>query len=126
MRHLRTHLKPRLPLIAVSSTVALSLVLSATAGTPAADQLPQVALGWPLLLILERAAVLMTLVVLLFTFGLRLARGELPLEVGNVVFGRLHRRQRTADQDAERRLLVLEVLAGLRPSSDLEAGPTGG
>lgn len=124
--HVLPQLKSRLRLLAIGSTVALSLTLSATTGVPAADRLPQVALGWPLLLILERAAVMMTLAVLLFTFGLRLSRGELPLEVGNVVFGRLHRQQRMADQDVERRLLVLEVLAGLRPSSDLEAGPSGG
>lgn len=107
--------------VAIGAAVVAAFVLSALAGTPRTEELPEVALSWPLLLVVERAVALLAISVVTFTFALRIWIGELPIEVGNVVFGRLRRRQRITDLEVEDRLLVLEVLAGLRPPDELDS-----
>ena len=58
--------------------------LSVTAGPP--NELPGVALGWPLLLHLERAAALIAALGLVALIGVRATMGRFPVRLGQVEY----------------------------------------
>jgi hypothetical protein len=64
--------------------LAVAAVLSTTAGAP--DDLPGVALGWPLLLHLERAAVLVAGLALVVLVGSRATMGHFPFRLGQIEY----------------------------------------
>lgn len=67
-----------------------ALLGSHAAGTPA--ELPGIALGWPLLLHLERAAAALALVGIVALVGWRTLSGEFPTRMGQIEYA-----QRSAD-----------------------------
>lgn len=89
----------------------IAAALSATAATP--NELPGVALGWPLLLHLERAAVLVAGSALLMLVGVRATKGQFPFKFGQIEYAveqAATRMNRTVDLH-EQRLEVLEIAA---------------
>lgn len=91
--------------------LSLAVVLSSAAGTP--SELPGVALGWPLLLHLERAAVLVAGSALLMLVGARATKGQFPFKFGQIEYAveqAATRMNRTVDLH-EQRLEVLEIAA---------------
>jgi hypothetical protein len=85
-----------------------------------ADKLPAAALGWTLLFHVERATALLAATGVVLLVGWRATHGEFPVKFGQVEYA-----QKTAAAAAdatsaqERRLRVLEVLAGIRDPADL-------
>jgi len=64
--------------------LAVAAVLSTTAGTP--DRLPGVALGWSLLLHLERGAVLVAGLAFVILIGARATLGHFPFRLGQIEY----------------------------------------
>ncbi len=63
---------------------AVAAAFSVTAGAP--TELPGVALGWPLLLHLERAAVLVAGLALVVLVGTRATMGHFPFRLGQIEY----------------------------------------
>jgi len=70
-----------IPALALLFTAA---VLSASAGTP--EELPGLALGWPLLLHLERAVVLVAGLGIVVLVGARATMGRFPIRLGQIEY----------------------------------------
>jgi hypothetical protein len=86
---------------------AVAVTLSAVAGTP--PRLPGIALGWPLLLHVERATALLAAVAAFALVAWRTARGELPVRLGQLEYERGMAGEAAAGMEAhERRLTELE------------------
>jgi hypothetical protein len=64
--------------------LALATALSAAAGTP--DELPGVALEWPLLLHLERGVALVAGLALVVLIGVRATMGQFPFRLGQIEY----------------------------------------
>jgi len=64
--------------------LAVAAALSVTAGSP--NELPGVALGWPLLLHLERAATLVAALGLVALVGVRATMGRFPVRLGQIEY----------------------------------------
>jgi hypothetical protein len=94
---------------------ALTLLLAATAfsasaGTP--DDLPGVALGWPLLVHLERGAVLVAGLALVVLVGTRATMGHFPFRLGQIEYAmeRMTAEVGSAARVDRQRLDELEVI----------------
>lgn len=107
----------------LGSLTLAAMVLSAAAGTPPNDELPPVALGWPLLLHLERGAAIVAVVAALSVVIWRASKGELPTRFANIEY----RVDGTAKSLSElrRRLEWLEFEATMRDEPPLEGGDDG-
>lgn len=90
--------------------LSLAVVLSSSAGTP--NELPGVALGWPLLLHLERAVVLVAGLGLVVLVGARATMGRFPFRLGQIEYAmeRMTTEFGTAAQADRQRLDELEVI----------------
>ena len=64
--------------------LTVAVVLSTTGGTP--GHLPGVALGWPLLLHLERGVVLVAGLALVILIGTRATLGHFPFRLGQIEY----------------------------------------
>ena len=95
-----------------------ALVLSFAAGTPATGELPEVALGWPLLFHVERAGALAVILAGLVVVGWRASRGELPTRFANIEY-RVEGTNATI-RKLEKRITWLEFQLELRNSGPLE------
>jgi len=97
--------RPLPALALLSATVALS----ASAGTPV--ELPGVALGWPLLLHLERAVVLVAGLGLVVLVGARATMGRFPVRLGQIEYavGRAVAEFDERDDVEKERLAALEA-----------------
>jgi hypothetical protein len=106
---------PALTLLAVAAG------LSVTAGTP--NELPGAALGWPLLLHLERAAALVAALGFVALVGVRATMGSFPVRLGQVEYaaGRAMSEFEEAARSDGKRLDALEgAIALLRAERDGE------
>ena len=95
--------------------LTVAVALSATAGTP--NELPGVALGWPLLLQLERAVVLVAGLGLVVLVGVRATMGRFPVRLGQVEYATSQAMSdfdETARLDGDRLAALEAVVAGLR------------
>jgi hypothetical protein len=91
--------------------LTVAVMLSSAADTP--NELPGVTLGWPLLLHLERAAVLVAGSALLMLVGVRATKGQFPFKFGQIEYAveqAATRMNRTVDLH-EQRLEALEIAA---------------
>lgn len=97
--------------------------MSIAAGTPAQDEYPAIALGSSVLLHLLRAGLLLGVTGAIALIGWRATAGEFPIRFANVEYSAKRTAVETKRTDATlaRRLLVLEVLAGVRSSEALDA-----
>ena len=66
--------------------LAAAITASVGAGTPTETELPEIALGWPALLHVERAAAMIGLVALIGLIWWRASKGELPIRFGNIEY----------------------------------------
>jgi hypothetical protein len=80
------------------------------------DPLLGVALGWAVLLHIERGATLFGAIGLVVLVGWRALSGEFPVKLGNVEYavGRAVAEAEEASASQERRIRLLEVLVGAR------------
>jgi hypothetical protein len=92
----------------------IAVMLSAAAGTP--SELPGVALGWPLLLHLERAVVLVAGLGLVVLVGARATMGQFPFRLGQIEYAM---EQMTAELDgtAQAQDELLDALEATTESS---------
>jgi len=106
-----------------TAALAAALVASVVSGTPENENLPVVALGWPLLLHAERAAALTALLGLVGLVLWRAGRGELPVRFGNIEYALEDATSETRRLigNQERRIINLEDALGVR-RSDLVSG----
>ena len=86
------------------------------------DPLPGVALGWAVLLHIERGAALLGAIGLVALVGWRALSGEFPVKFGNVEYavGRAVAEAEEASASQERRIRLLEVLVGARYLASLD------
>jgi hypothetical protein len=106
--------------LAVLGIFGVAVVASICAGAP--EDLPDVALGWEPLLHVLRAAALLGALGAVLLVGWRATKGEFPIKFGNLEYPTVHQAAAEAEKvsaSQERRLLYLEVLAGIRPPDDL-------
>lgn len=94
----------------------LALLGSLQAGMPA--ELPDVAMGWGLLLHVERATALVAGLGAVFLIAWRASRGDFPIRFGQIEYAvREAARDATAREQAlQRRVSVLEDVVELRDS----------
>lgn len=92
----------------------LALLGSLLAGTP--SDLPQIAMGWPLLFHVERATVLCAAVGVVLLVGWRASRGDFPVRVGQVEYAVREAARDVAlrEEALEKRLRRLETLMEAR------------
>lgn len=112
---------------AVTIVFAVSLYLSHRAGLPekpegSSDELPAVALGWPLLFYILRATALLAAIGVVLLVGWRATKGEFPIKFGQVEYAARDAAGKAAlaAVSQERRIRILEVLQGIRDPSDVE------
>lgn len=93
--------------------LAVAAALSVTAGAP--SELPGVALGWPLLLHLERAAALVASLGFVALVGVRATMGRFPVRLGQVEYatGRVMSEFDKAARSDGERLDALEATVAL-------------
>lgn len=104
----------------LGSVAVASVALSAAAGTPAGGELPPTALGWPLLLHLERGGAIVAILAVLFIVVWRASKGELPTRFANIEY-RVDGTAKSLDE-LRRRLEWLEFEATMRDDQPLEGG----
>lgn len=92
--------------IASLALFTAALVASIGFGTPSADEFPDVALGWVLLLHVERAAALLALVGMGALLVERTIRGRMPSRIGSIDYSA--ERVIGVDVDLEERVAVIE------------------
>lgn len=99
-----------------------ALVVSVSAGTPDAGEYPPVAMGSVILLHTLRAGLFLGVAGAVLLIGWRATAGDFPIRFANVEYSakRTAIESERTDATHARRLLVLEVLAGIRSASDLE------
>lgn len=102
----------------------LALAASGSVGPPSEAQLPEIALGWPLLLHIERAAAAVGLVGFALLVIWRAGRGEFPLRFAQIEYEPESSATATKVTLAaiESRLVLLERLAGIRSNGVDELG----
>ena len=105
-------------------TCVLAAGLSVGEGIPSPAEAPDISLGWPFLLMVERAVALAALVLVAHSMAVSVARGDTLIRAGSLEFDRVNKKTRISIEEQEERLVLLEVLAGIRPASDLD-GPAG-
>jgi ABC-type Fe3+ transport system permease subunit len=97
--------------------LALAVILSSAAGTP--SELPGVALGWPLLLHLERAVVLVAGLGLVVLVGARATMGQFPFRLGQIEYA-MEQMTAELDETAQAQDELLDALEATTESSSLE------
>jgi hypothetical protein len=107
--------------LVVLTIFAIAVAASLKAGTPAV--LPSAALDWTALFHIERAAAVLGAIGLVLLIGWRAMSGEFPIKFGNVEYAveNAATKAEQAAEEQEHRIRVLEVLAGVRDISDLDA-----
>ena len=98
---------------AIGTAVILAVVASVASGAPPQDELPDVALGWVVLLHAQRAGALLAVIGLIGLVAWRASRGQIPSRLGNIEY-QLDENL-SASQDLEQRIWLLELFNGLRP-----------
>jgi hypothetical protein len=111
--------RPRYVRLAIAAAaIGVAASSSALAGTPAQDQLPDLALGWPVLLHIERACALLLITGAAMLVVSRALNGELPVRFAHVEY----ESATTAElANHEQRLRRLEAIVAVRPKG-LENG----
>lgn len=104
--------------VLIGSLTAIAIALSWNAGTPAAEDLPIVALGWPLLLHLERGAAVVAVLAVVAVVGWRASKGEMPTRFANIEY-RVDGATDSIDE-IRTRLAWLEFEAMMRDEPPLE------
>ncbi len=115
----RTSLRGVTLVIAAAGVLALSF----SAGTPATGELPEVALGWPLLFRVERAGALAAILAGLVVVGWRASRGELPTRFANIEY-RVEGTNATI-RELQKQVAWLEFQLELRDTGPLEGDGDG-
>ena len=107
--------------LVVLTIFAIAVAASVKGGTPAI--LPGAALDWEVLFHIERAAAVLGAIGLVLLIGWRAMSGEFPIKFGNVEYAveSAATKAEQAAEEQEHRIRVLEVLAGVRDISDLDA-----
>ena len=95
------------------------LALSFAAGTPETGELPEVALGWPLLFHVERTGALTAILAGLVVVGWRASRGELPTRFANIEY-RVEGTNATI-RELQKQVTRLEFQLELRDTGRLKA-----
>lgn len=100
---------------AVVLVVFMAAVYASSRGA-VPDPLSGVALGWVMLLHIERGAALLGAIGIVALVGWRALSGEFPVKFGNVEYavGRAVAEAEEASASHERRIRLLEVLVGAR------------
>lgn len=94
----------------------LSLAASGLLGLPSEGQMPEIALGWPLLLHIERAVAAMGLIGFALLIIWRAGRGEFPIRFGQIEYeARVAGEVEDALGGHERRITHVEQILGLGP-----------
>jgi hypothetical protein len=106
----------------VVAVLGAGLLTSLISPFPAQGNLPVPALGFPLLLHVERAVALVGLLAVAALVVSRAARGELPIRFANLEY---ESQQLTQLANHERRIERLEEAHSFRPKSGLENGDDG-
>ncbi len=102
--------------------MALAVLLSLKAGTPASDDLPEVALRWRLLFHVERAGALIAVVGLIALVTWRTSRGEFPSRFAQMEYPpRAVTKTNASFEELEDRVRLLEVFAQVRPEMGIES-----
>jgi hypothetical protein len=80
--------------------------------------MPGASLGWPLLLHLERAVVLLGVAGAALLVGVRAARGRFPIRFGQIEYpaDEIDRRDEAVVEAHEQRLLFIERMLQIAPS----------
>lgn len=109
-------MSPRFRRFVVALAFAGCLSASFVAGTPDSWDLPEVALGWPLLLHVERSAALLGLIALAVLVSWRASEGRLPVRLGQLEYAVEDAALETneAIEGHARRIALLESIVGLR------------
>ena len=117
---IRDRWRPLVRLAVVACVGGAAFWASVGAGVPA--RLPDVAMGWTLLIHVERAATLLAAIGAVVLVGWRASRGDFPIRFGQVEYAvRGAARDLDAKNEAlEKRLRILEALVEVRYSSGRE------
>ena len=101
----------------VATVFGVALLASHRHGVPA--DLPGAALGWALLLHVERAAAVLAAGGVVLLVGWRATRGEFPIKFGHIEYAQMAA-EASAELTAahERRIRALELINNVRPPSE--------
>ncbi len=107
-----------------ASAVTAAALSSLVMGTP--SSMPEIALGSPLLLHVERAAGVLALLGMTLVITWRATRGQLPVRFANVEYESALAEEHDGQiANLDQRVTVLEIAARLRGPDGLEDGDDG-
>jgi hypothetical protein len=102
----------------IGMAIAVTLATSVIAGTPPQSELPQVALDWPLLLHVERAAALVGVVSLVTLMWWRAGKGQFPIRFGNIEYAIEDAAEVASDQEERIAALESAIEGFVKPAID--------
>jgi hypothetical protein len=102
----------------VAAVIGAAVGVSLAHGVP--DEMPAASLGWPLLLHLERAVLLLGLASAALLVGLRATRGQFPSRFGQVEYpvDDISRRDAAVTDGHEERLRFIEGVLRIASAAD--------